>query len=86
MQNDFASYNWQNANIWNNNSDGLLGDDFELGAIPPIELGMQKYEDMGLGESTGFEFGQEFVQALEGTHFNEGGILSFDDMMAGQGF
>jgi hypothetical protein len=86
MQNDFASFSWQTAgNMWNN-ADGLLGDDFELGAIPPIEIGMQqqKYNQDMVGDS--LEFGRDFVQALEGTHFNEGGILSFDDMMAGQGF
>lgn len=79
--------------MWPGNSELLLGNDFDLGAIPPIELGVPKLGDnMVMCESAGsLEFGHEFSQALEGHHYAEegqnlDGLLGFDDMMAGHGF
>jgi hypothetical protein len=90
LQHDlYASYaSWEHASLWpSGGADSvLLGDDFDLSAIPAIELGLPKFgEDMGMGEmgvaasvpAYGQEFGQEtFDDALFG----------FDEMMAGHGF
>lgn len=80
--------------MWPSNAELLLGNDFDLGAIPPIELGVPKLGDnnMVMSDSSGtLEFGHEFSQALEGHHFPEegqnlDGLLGFDDIMAGHGF
>jgi hypothetical protein len=92
LQQEYASYSWE-TNMWPGNTDLLLGTDFDLGAIPPIELGVPKFGDHTMmGESSGtLEFGHEFSQALEGHPFPEegqnlDGLLGFDDMMAGHGF
>jgi len=92
LQQEYASYSWE-TNMWPGNTDLLLGNDFDLGAIPPIELGLPKLgENMMMCESSGtLEFGHEFSQALEGHHYvedgqNLDGLLGFDDMMAGHGF
>jgi len=86
--------------MWPSNSDMLLGDDFDLNSIPPIELGLPKFgEDMSLREiaaasssamgPTGYEHG--FGQGLEDTQYHDdsqglNGMLGFDEMMAGHGF
>ena len=80
--------------MWPSNTELLLGNDFDLGAIPPIELGMPmpKFSDELVGDGSGtLEFGHEFSQALDGHPFpddgqNLDGLLGFDDMMAGHGF
>jgi hypothetical protein len=92
LQQEYASYSWE-TNMWPGNTELLLGNDFDLGSIPPIELGVPKIgNNMGMTESVGaLEFGHEFSQALEGHHFSDDGqnldgLLGFDDMMAGHGF
>ncbi|KAG6823979.1 hypothetical protein H0H93_002721 [Arthromyces matolae] len=40
LQQEYAQFSWTNAtNSWQSPSELLLGNDFELSAIPPIELG-----------------------------------------------
>jgi hypothetical protein len=87
-QQDLSSYPWDTSSIWPNGvpsfeGDGsshlLLGDDFDLNSIPPIELGSCN-ENGKFGNElddhtpTGgaLQFGQEFTNAL-----------GFDEMMAG---
>jgi hypothetical protein len=92
MQQEFAAYSWESNNLWSSES-VLLGDDFDINAIRPVELGVPKYtENMALAgpHSSHLEFGHEFVHALEGVQYHDEsqnlGLLGFDEMMAGHGF
>lgn len=94
MQQEFAAYSWgNNGSLWGSDS-VLLRDDFDLNSIPPIELGVPKYTEsltLAAPNASGLEFGQEFSPALEGQQYlddsqNLGGLLGFDEMMAGHGF
>jgi hypothetical protein len=53
----------------------LLGDDFDINAIPPLDLGMPKYiENMAVaGPSSSLEFGQEFAHVLERRPYHDEG-------------
>ncbi|KAF9052018.1 hypothetical protein BJ165DRAFT_928769 [Panaeolus papilionaceus] len=92
MQAEFANFQWGGGNdLWGNEPSVLMGDDFDIHAIPPIELGIPKYtENMALGAHTALEFGQEFTQALEARQYSDesqhGGLIAFDEMMAGHVF
>ncbi|KAF5378865.1 hypothetical protein D9615_006920 [Tricholomella constricta] len=89
LQQEYAQYSWETNQLWpNSNSDLLLGDDFDLSAIPPIELGVSKYQEpMHLGNGMDMNYTQEYAQTpLDGHHFSEDGVLAFDEMMAGHGF
>jgi hypothetical protein len=86
-QQDLSSYPWDTTSIWPNGvpsyeGDGsslLLGDDFDLNSIPPIELGScnengkfgNELDDQTTTGSA-LQFGQDFTNAL-----------GFDEMMAG---
>lgn len=92
-QPDMSSYTWEPNDIWSNSGDPLLtNDDFDLRAIPPIELEMPKcQEDVSFNTTSGLGFGQDFAQALEGQQFNHDGrhldnLFLFEEMMAGHGF
>lgn len=90
----FASYSWETGSVWANaGSEMLLGDDFDLSAIPPIELGIPKFSDELEASGAGMsEFGHhEYNQTIEGHHYHDDGqnidgLLAFDEMMAGHGF
>ncbi|KAF9449420.1 hypothetical protein P691DRAFT_791143 [Macrolepiota fuliginosa MF-IS2] len=82
LQQDMSSYTWDNTAIWPSGSEILLGDDFDLNAIPAIELGSGKFDDR-LAEPSTLQFGQEFTNALEGREFSQDTMISFDEMMAG---
>jgi len=93
MQAEFASFQWGGGanDLWGNEPSVLMGDDFDIHAIPPIELGIPKYtENMALGGHTALEFGQEFTQAHEAQRYTDesqhGGLIAFDEMMAGHVF
>lgn len=96
LQQEYAQYSWETNQLWSNtNTDLLLGDDFDLSAIPPIELGVPKYQEqpqmqmgngMEYGQEYGQEYSQEYAQPMQGHHFSEEGVLAFDEMMAGHGF
>ncbi|KAF8959288.1 hypothetical protein BDZ97DRAFT_1396149 [Flammula alnicola] len=46
MQQEFASYAWgSNNSLWSSEPSVLLGDDFDINAIPPLELGVPKYTE-----------------------------------------
>ncbi|KAF8156077.1 hypothetical protein B0H34DRAFT_783649 [Crassisporium funariophilum] len=93
IQEEFAAYNWSDNSVWSSDS-MIQSDDFDLSAIPPIELGVPKYTEsltLAAPNASGLEFGQEFVHALEGhqyhdEHQNVGGYLAFDEMMLGHAF
>jgi len=98
MQQEFAAFSWgENNSMWNSEPSVLLGDDFDINAIPPIELGVPKYTEsltLAAPNSSGLEFGQEYAHALESrqyhdesqSHHNMNGLIGFDEMMAGHGF
>ncbi len=94
QQSDLASFGWESDSLWASSGDTLLtNDDFDLRAIPPIELELPKCsDDVGFNTASGLVFGQDFTQALEGQqHFNHdvrhmNNILMFEEMMAGHGF
>lgn len=84
---EFHAFSWEN-NDWPSGSEMFLGDDFDINAIPPIELGLPKImEDMG---AQGAEYEQEFGQVLDESQFQErqsvDGLYNFEDMMAVHGF
>lgn len=92
-QPDMSNYTWESNDIWSNSGDALLtNDDFDLRAIPPIELELPKCpEDVSFNTTSGLGFGQDFAQALEGQQFNHDGrhldnLFLFEEMMAGHGF
>jgi len=94
MQQEFAAYSWgTNGSLWGSESI-LLRDDFDLNSIPPIELGVPKYTEnltLAASNASGLEFGLEFSDALQGQQYlddsqNLGGLLGFDELMAGHGF
>jgi hypothetical protein len=79
------SYNWETNSIWPSGPETLLGDDFDLSSIPPIELGVPKLNDESFGERvSALEFGQDFTYALEGRDFQQEHMLGFDEMMGRQ--
>ncbi|KAH7929922.1 hypothetical protein BV22DRAFT_1116495 [Leucogyrophana mollusca] len=45
LQLGYSQYSWESQGSWERNGDMLLGDEFDMSAIPPIELGMPKYGD-----------------------------------------
>jgi hypothetical protein len=40
VQFGYSQYSWEGAGAWESHSDMLAGDEFDMSAIPPIELGM----------------------------------------------
>lgn len=98
MQQEFANFTWGGGasnggnGLWSNEPSVLLGDDFDINAIPPLEIGMPKYtENMAMvAPNSSLEFGQEFTNSLEGQQYHDEGsnmgLLGFDEMMAGHNF
>jgi len=89
MQQEFANFNWDSTSVWSSEPTILLEDDFDINAIPPIELGMPKYVDHAQTDVShhhhhGLEFGQGFVPAQYG--YKDGGLIAFEEMMAGHTF
>ena len=95
MQQEFAAFTWDSGSLWANEPAVLLTDDFDINAIPPIDIGIPKYtENLAITPhgAPGLDFGHDFVHALEGRPFpdDDGGhgmnLIGFDEMMAGHGF
>jgi hypothetical protein len=82
LQQDFSSYAWDASSIWTTGSEILLGDDFDLNAIPAIELGNGKFSQF-VEPASALQFGQEFTSALEGREYSQENMICFDEMMAG---
>jgi hypothetical protein len=93
---EYPSYSWANTNMWaNGGSEMMLGEDFDLNSIPPIELGNEKFHDdlSPFDSSVSMqEFGQDqYAHQNEQYHHDLDGQGSFDglfydDMMSGHGF
>lgn len=98
MQQEFAAFSWGNhGSLWSMDPPELLASDFDLNSIPPIELGGKFAESGTVGphcaaslassdETSTVDFGHEFSHPLESRQFHHGGMLGFDEMMAGHGF
>ncbi|KAG5642349.1 hypothetical protein DXG03_002973 [Asterophora parasitica] len=77
LQEQYAQYPWETSQMWpGSNSDIVIGgEEFDLSAIPPIDLGEAKFQEPML------TYGQEYPQgSLDGHQFSEDGILAFDEM------
>jgi hypothetical protein len=90
QQDLYSSFSWENNSIWPSGGEMLLGDDFDLGAIPPIELGLPKFsDDMNMTtphSHLSSEFAHEFARGLEIAQYdnqNVDGMYGFDEMMHG---
>jgi hypothetical protein len=83
FQQDLSSYPWDANNIWPTEETLLLGNDFDLNAIPAIELGNGKFNDQYVEPASRLQFGQDFASALEGREYSQDTMVSFDEMMAG---
>lgn len=84
LQHDLSSYTWDTSSLWPTGSEILLGDDFDLNAIPAIELGNAKFNDHLAEQVSTLQFGHDFTKALEGHEFSHDNIISFEEMMTGQ--
>jgi len=91
----YSTYSWENTDMWANGSEMMLGEDFDLNAIPPIELGNAKFQD-DLNQFESPAPMQEYSHdhyALQNEQYHhdphaQGSFdgLFFDDMMSGHGF
>jgi hypothetical protein len=95
QQDLFSSFSWEQNSIWPSGGEVLLGDDFDLNAIPPIELGLPKFgEDtttsmtVGVPSQLSPEFAHDYVHGMEMAQFQDerqkvDGLYGFDEMMHG---
>jgi hypothetical protein len=91
----YPAYSWENTEMWTNGSEMMLGEDFDLNSIPPIELGNTKFQDE-LNQFDSPVSMQEYTHdhyALQNEQFHhdphaQGSFdgLFFDDLMSGHGF
>jgi hypothetical protein len=90
MQQEFPDFTWPN---WSSESSIFAQDDFDINAIPPIELGVPKYVEsvhmpgapgLDCTNGSGLDFGQEYPN----THFedSQNALFGFEEMMTGHGF
>lgn len=91
MQEEFANFTWDSTSVWSSEPTILLENDFDINAIPPIELGMPKFVDHthipvtpDVNNTHGLEFGQGFTHAQYG--HKDGGLVAFEEMLAGHTF
>ncbi|TFK63608.1 hypothetical protein BDN72DRAFT_861977 [Pluteus cervinus] len=102
MQNEYASYNWENPQLWPGHvafgceggapvSETLLGsDDFDLNSIPSVQMASLEKES---SSEVGLMMDMEHLGmgvGMEGVHHQQlghhGQLLGFDELMAGHGF
>lgn len=92
IQQELAVFTWDGSSVWSSEPSILHEDDFDINAIPPIELGVPKYVEnvhipaapgIDSTNGSGLDFGHEYSNA----HFEEGQnpLVGFE-MMAGCGF
>lgn len=91
---EYQPYSWAGgSNMWANSQEMILGDDFDLNAIPPIELGTGKFQDeMNPMDSSAPmpDYGQDHY-ALQNEQYHDHNTQgSFDGLffndMSGQGY
>ena len=96
LQHDlYSSFSWEHNSIWPSGGEILLGEDFDLNAIPPIEIGLPKFgEDAhtmpAAPAQMTADFGHEFMQGLDARQFHDetqhnvdGVVFGLDDVMHG---
>ncbi|KAL0960278.1 hypothetical protein HGRIS_011906 [Hohenbuehelia grisea] len=96
---EFAGYAWEASSIWPTDSAMIYEHDFDLASIPPIELGLPKFDELGAlpppVDGSINDYSQEFrnpdfvdtvtPQTFEGLDGNTG--YGFEEMMAtGHGY
>jgi hypothetical protein len=78
----FLSYAWDASSIWPTDSEILLDDDFDLNAIPAIDIGNGTINDQFVESASVLKFGREFASALEGREYSQENTINFDETMA----
>jgi hypothetical protein len=70
LQHDlYSSFSWEHNSIWPSGGELLLGEDFDLNAIPQIEIGLPKFGEDGHAMTLPSQqmqayFGHEFMHGL----------------------
>jgi len=96
QQDLYSSYTWESNSIWPaSGGEILLGEDFDLNSIPPIELGLPKFgDDMSVVDAPpqgSVDYAQSFGHGMEVPQFHDDrqgvdGMFGFDEMMSRHGF
>lgn len=94
---DLAGYAWDATSIWGP-TDLLIAEDFDINSIPPIELGIPKFDEhmvMGghaeFADGVDYSQGNEYSQSLgDEQSFDDsrlgGGLVDYDHMMAAKSY
>jgi len=87
-----SSFAWgtePSPSVWDNSPDSTVmfsGDDFDVNAIPPIQLGMSNLKFSGELPSADYvEYGQQ-LQNTSDQYIDDHQIMGFDDMITGHSF
>jgi hypothetical protein len=90
MQQEFANFTWDSTSVWSSEPSILLENDFDINAIPPIELGMPKYvENIHIPDVTtnsGLDFRRDFTHYGDEHQHVDAGLIGFEEMMAGHNY
>ena len=86
MQQEFATFAWDSTSVWSSEPSILLEDDFDINAIPPIELGMPKYVENMHIPGSGLEFRQDFAHYNDENQHFDAGLIGFEEIMAGRSY
>lgn len=94
MSLQYPAYSWEESNMWTHGQEMILGDDFDLNAIPPIELGNSKFQDeiSPIDSSTPMQDYHQDHYSLSNEQYHDphqqGSFdgLFFNDMMPSHGF
>jgi len=82
---DISSLPWETTSMWPNASENLFGDDFDLNAIPDIDL-TDKLNESFVDSSSPLQFDQNFSHALEGCTYSRETMASLEEMFSGSNF
>jgi hypothetical protein len=83
MQHCYPTY-WDPSVLWPTNTEMFSSDDFDLTAIPPIEMGIPKFSqamEFEISHQYGGQYGEVMTssQYCDDSQIND--VLAFDDMM-----
>jgi len=82
---DISSFPWETTSMWPHASENLFGNDFDLDAIPNIDLA-DKFDENFADSSPPLQFGQSFPHGLEGCTYSQETMTSFEEMFSGSNF
>lgn len=74
---DYGQFSWDGTGTWENQNSLLVGDEFDMTAIPPIELGIPGCSEQSAPTSVQMARGQEFDPTYHPQTF---GLFDFEDM------